>query len=301
MFRSIAVTSTLALLAALLATTAALADSPEEIRNALHPPAPDHLQIIVTDDSSRTFGRIVSHDEQTVFFATDLGELTIPLERIRSIREIPASALRNGRYWFPNSNVSRLYFAPTGRMLPKGSGYFADYYLFFPTVVYGLTDSFTLGGGFSLMPDAGLDKQLWYLTPKLSVVRGEEFNAAIGTLLISVPNWDEDEAFSHVVGVVYGVGTYGRPDASLTFGLGYGFVDDDLLDRPMIILGGEWRRWRRVAFVTENWWIPEMDHPLISYGCRFMGERMSVDLALINSFENLIFPGLPYIDFTFNF
>ncbi|MBC8478208.1 hypothetical protein H8D51_01555 [bacterium] len=271
------------------------------LETQLQPPPPGHLQIITTQDGSRTFGRIVSHDEQSCVFATEMGDLTIPLERIRSIQVIAETALHDGEYWFPNPNSTRLYFAPSGRMLPQGSGYFADYYFFFPTVVYGFTDRFTFGGGFSLFPGASLNKQLWYITPKFGLISQPEFNAAIGALVVGVPALVDEEDVPNLVGVLYGVGTLGGPDKSMTLGLGYGFVDDDLAEHPMVTVGGEYRAWRRAAFVTENWWLPGVDFPIVSYGLRFFGERMSVDFAFLNFLEEPIFPGVPYIDFTVNF
>ncbi|UCE05773.1 MAG: hypothetical protein JSW07_19615 [bacterium] len=54
--------------------------------------------------------------------------------------------------------------------------------------------------------------------------------------------------------------------------------------------------------MTENWLLPGVDNPLISYDMRFFGEKLSVDLALINVIgDGIIFPGIPYVDFVFNF
>ncbi len=85
-------------------------------------------------------------------------------------------------------------------------------------------------------------------------------------------------------------------------GFGYGFVDSDVAKKPMIVVGGETRLSRRTAFVTENWIFPEVDQPLISYGFRFFGEKLSVDLALLNTIgADALFPGIPYVDFVVNF
>jgi hypothetical protein len=57
-------------------------------------------------------------------------------------------------------NYSRLLFAPTGRPLRAGDGYFSDYELLFPGVAYGLTDNVTLAGGVAIVPGLGLGEQL---------------------------------------------------------------------------------------------------------------------------------------------
>ena len=70
----------------------------------------------------------------------------------------------------------------------------------------------------------------------------------------------------------------------------------------MLMLGGEKRLSKRTALVTENWLSPGVDQPLVSYGIRFFGEKLSVDLALITPLgADYIFPGMPYIDFVFHF
>ncbi|MCZ6819631.1 MAG: hypothetical protein O7G31_09090, partial [Calditrichaeota bacterium] len=69
-----------------------------------------------------------------------------------------------------------------------------------------------------------------------------------------------------------------------------------------IMLGFERRTSRRTAFVSENWIFPGVDNPLISYGFRFFGEKIAVDLAFVNILgEDAIFPGIPYVDFIYNF
>ena len=102
--------------------------------------------------------------------------------------------------------------------------------------------------------------------------------------------------------VLYGTGTWGTTDRSLTCGIGYGMVDGKIADKPMIVLGGEKRLTRRMAFVTENWIIPGVDNALISYGIRFLTEKFTTDFALLNTTgKDAIFPGIPYIDFVYNF
>lgn len=62
---------------------------------------------------------------------------------------------------------------------------------------------------------------------------------------------------------------------------------------------------RRIGLVTENWLVPADGYTgLISYGLRFMGERMTVDLAFINNADiadDVSVIGLPYVDFVIKF
>ena len=261
------------------------------------------IQILNTTDGSTLIGRIVEIGENEIQFETTIGKLTIPIAKIENIKEAPATSIKDGKYWFPNSNSTRLFFAPTGRMLKKGEGYFSDYYLFFPGIAYGVSDNVTIGGGISLIPGVGFENQIFYLTPKIGIKATENANFAAGALIMRVSDiFFNDDQDNPIIGILYGVGTFGTTDKSFTIGIGYGFADGDLAEKPMIMVGGETRVSRRVALVTENWILPGVDNPLISYGVRFFGEKLSVDLALLNTLgEDSLFPGVPYLDFVFNF
>ncbi|MFH1096154.1 MAG: hypothetical protein ABH886_08115 [Candidatus Desantisbacteria bacterium] len=270
----------------------------KQIMEQLKIPDSGYIQFITTLNGSTNIGRIVAIGNEEISFQTDSGTLTIPIPKIKKIRQMPVASINNGEYWFPNPNTTRLFFAPTGRMLKKGDGYFQDIYLFFVNTVYGLTDNLTIGGGTSIFPGVDIDKQIFYLMPKVGLKATENLNLAAGALAIRIPFDDKASA----VGILYGVGTYGKPDASITAGLGYGFVDQEVASKPMIILGSEKRISRRITLVSENWIFPGVDNPLVSYGVRFFGEGLSVDMAFFNTIgENFLFPGIPYIDFVFCF
>jgi len=296
-------------LIAVFSSSKIFAQNQQGITAKLQIPDSLHVQVITTIDKSKNVGRIINIGENEIIFKTEFGTIVIPISKIKDIKEVPRTCIKDGVYWFPNPNATRLYFAPTGRMLKKGEGYFADYYIFFPSIAYGITNNITIGGGMSLIPGADPGKQIFYFTPKIGLKAAEKFNIAAGALIIKVPNFnnnnnddDDDDDNSPILGILYGVGTVGSTDGSFTFGLGYGFVDDELAEKPMIVLGCEKRLSRRLAFVSENWIMPGVDNPLISYGIRFFSEKMSVDLALVNILsDDIIFPGFPYIDFVINF
>jgi len=265
-------------------------------------PQPDQIQIVTTVEGSALIGRITRIGDADIEFRADVGDIAIPLSKIKSIRTLPADSIHDGNYRFPDPNRTRLLFAPTGRMLGKGEGYFADYYIFFPTVNYGITDRVSLGGGMSLFPTGSLKDQVYFFTPKFGIRQSDRVNIAAGALVIGFPGFDDEDENSPVVSVLYGVGTWGGPDRHITAGLGYGMVDTEPAKRPLVVLGGEYRLTRRTAFVSENWMMPGIDNVLISYGVRLFTENLSVDLALINTVgKDSIFPGIPYVDFVWNF
>jgi hypothetical protein len=290
------------MIAAFLGVTTSLAGEVfpaqgDDIQDDLRIPDSDYVQIVVTKERSSLLGRIVKIGEKEVEFETDLGVVEIPIAEIKKIKEIPRSGIEEGEYWFPEPNPTRLLFAPTARNLRKGSGYFCDYYVLIPGVAYGITDFFSIGGGVSLFPGFGLSEQLFYFTPKLGLKAGGNLHLSVGTLVVGVPDGDENR----LGGILYGVGTVGPTEGSLTVGLGYGFVDSDLADKPMILVGGSRRLSRKIAILSENWIMPEVDTPIVSLGLRFLEKSLSADMALINRLRDPILPGVPYVDFVCNF
>lgn len=272
-------------------------------KDSLKIPPPGITQILTLHDSSTLIGQITEIGDNDIKYKTNMGELTIAIADIKNIKDIPSDSIHKGSYWFENPNATRLYFAPTARMLKKGEGYFSDYYLFFPGVAYGVSDKLTLGGGMSIFPGVDINNQIFFLTPKFALKSSQRSNLAVGALIMALPDLDDDDDDdSPVIGVVYGVGTRGGPDGAITLGLGYGFVNDDLAENPTLMIGGEKRFAKRMSFVSENWILPGIDQPLISYGVRFFGEGLSIDLALASPLgEDFIFPGVPWLDFVFNF
>ena len=259
------------------------------------------VQRILLRDGSEMIGRIISFDATTVQFESSIGTTAIPRDAILEVKEERGGKVVMGRYYFPNPNATRLIFAPTGRMLEGGEGYFSDYMLFFPGFAVGLTPMLSIGGGISMFPQTGLDEQLMYFTPKLGIVQSETFNAAIGALMISVPfDFDDVGDDRASAGLLYGVGTWGAVDGSFTAGLGYGYSGGDLASSPTVVLGGEARTSPRIALVTENYILPG-GNTLFSGGMRFMGRGIAVDLALFGAAgEGSGFCCFPFVGFVYN-
>ena len=261
-------------------------------------PESGYMQVVETKDGGMLIGRIVSIDVDVVQVETNFGKVEIPIRAIKKIRRIPESSMQNGEHWYPDLNTTRLFITTTAQMMERGQGYYSNRYLFFSMLAYGVTDNFTIGAGGFTLP-IPLKDLPFYITPKVGLLNEESLDLALGALIMRMPG-DDDDGFS--TGILYGVGTFGGPEG-LTAGLGWGFVDDEIANKPVIVLGGK-RRWtRRLAVVAESWFFPNAyDKPLVIYGIRFLGLRMSADVGMIAMpSEEIVFPGFPYFDFVFNF
>jgi hypothetical protein len=260
-------------------------------------PTPDSLLVAVTlRDGSTLIGRVLEVTPTIVRFRSAVGESSIPRDAITSIRVTAAGGAHGGEYWPEDPSRTRLFFAPTGRMLRKGEGYFSDAYVFFPSFQGGLTDRFTIGGGMSIVPGLGIDEQVFYLTPKVGLLSGPRVNVAVGALVAGVGALSDYGP----VGIGYGAATFGGEDASLTTGVGFGF-DRNSTSQALLMVGGSMRGSRNIAFVSENYlYTGRGSSVLLSGGIRFMGEKLAVDLAGFTSGDSEI-PVVPYLAFIYKF
>jgi len=293
----------LAELGAIVGTTGVVAaQRPAPIPKTIRVADSTQVQVIRLRDGSSIVGRVTEVGADTIRFAATGGTLALTRADIVDVRDVPKSSVRQGEVWPANPNATRLFFAPTGRMLAKGEGYFNDTYLLLLSVQGGVSSRFNLGGGLSVVPVDNFADNALFVTPKIGVVASPKFNLAVGALagfVGAAVDEGEDAGF----GILYGVGTIGSPDASITVGTGLAYAGGQFADRPVAMLGAESRLGRRISFVTENYLIPNDDVPgVISYGLRFYGEKLSTDLAFWNAPGSfMVFPGIPYVAFSVKF
>lgn len=249
---------------------------------------PDTTQIQVIDliDGSRIIGRVTEMSGGKVTVVGMAGTVTIDRTTIKTVRERPVASIRQGVYWFEDPNYTRLFFAPTGHMHRKGEGYFCDVWVVFVCVTGGVTDRFTLGGGTLLLPT--IENNLVYLTPKIGVVASDKVNLAVGALAgVWGLGFSDGEDETATFGIMYGVGTYGDRDNNITLGAGWGFAEGDVDRNAMLMVGVKKRLGRSVAFLSENYFYRgDVRNGVVSYGLRFLGERLSVDLLLARPLES---------------
>lgn len=251
------------------------------------------VQLELTDGSN-IVGDIIEEDENTILIRTLSNlEIRVPKENIIE-RKIIKGQIEEGEFWHSDPNQTRMFFAPTGKALKQGEGYFSVYEIFFPFIAVGVTDWFTLAGGMTLIP--GAESQAFYIAPKITPIQITNLDASLGVIYLSVPESSEG------AGIVYGVATYGTEKATLTLGMGFGFSGEDFTDKPIIVVGGELRVSKSIKLLSENWLVLSGDVSLFSLGMRFFGESLAADFGLFFSSEmSEGFPFLPWLGFAYNF
>ncbi len=253
---------------------------------------------ITMKDESTYMGNFVTKKDSTIIISTKSTTIELLTKDIASVKTISESSFVNGKYWFPNPHPSRYFFSPSAFNLKKGEGYYQNIYGTINSVTLGLSDHFTLGVGTELISLFSGNPVL-ILTPKVGGYNiAPKWKAGGGAILAT--------GGSEFFGIGYGIVTQGREDRNITFGLGWAFSSEGTLaTRPVVTVSGMSRFRKNIAFVTENWLIPADGYePFISFGLRFFGENLAVDVALINSpvINSEIIPiGIPYIDFVYKF
>ena len=253
-------------------------------------------------DGSRLVGRIVAVSADSVHLQLRSGLVTVARGEIVELRQITAANFHNGEYWADNSNPTRLLFSATAYPLARGEGYYWNAWLVMHGFAVGVSDRFTIGGGLLLYPGMDFSKTLYFLTPKITLTRGSGPQVAVGALAGFFPGIGLSGNGASL-GILYGVSSFGTRESNLSVGLGWGYVDTDIAHKPVLMVGGQTRVARRLALVSENWFVSDGDRyaGILSYGFRILGDKLSVDLAFLNSAQDPIVPGIPWLGFSVKF
>lgn len=282
----------------------------------------DSTQVVRLElkDGSVLFGQVVEAGQAGLKLRFAHGELLwIPQNQITRQEIIQQSA--TGKLFELDPNQTRLLFAPTARAVPKGDAYIANYYLFLNFVGYGVSDRFTMAGGFSMFPGAGIGNQAYYIAPKYTLIQEEKQQLGLG---LWAGGAGLQESSKVVGGIPYLNYTRGSAQKSLTLALGlpvykktvYSYDPDRLTptetrkwkaaEGVITVLGGERQLGRRTKWVTEAWLIWGKDVPrfpentFLASALRYYNQSFALDFGFLFLGPSDDFVGIPYLDVVYH-
>lgn len=278
---------------ALIAACAALTGAPVFAQDVSRVPqsAAVTLTEFVLRDGSRIHGTVERENDDEIVFRTPAGAtVTVRRRDIVSMRQTEGR-LEEGQFLRNDPHLTRLFFAPTARSLPRGKVSFGMFGYVMPFVQVGVTDRFSVGGGTPFLLGFDESERPFWITPKFQVLDGESTQMAVGALHMI--------AGGESVGIAYAVGSRGNPDNAVTGGVGYAYTDDG--ERGVVLmLGGERRVRNNLKLISENY-IWKGGQGLLSGGVRLIGDRFATDIALVAPIGMDVLFVFPVLNFVYVF
>jgi hypothetical protein len=260
-------------------------------------------------DGGRLMGTVLAIEGDTLVIHTrDAGDVRLAKVRVERITRISERANATGQYWFENPHGTRYLFSSSAIPLRQGEGYYQNTYLLLNSVAVGVTNNISVGGGIELLSMFVSDSPgpIFFLTAKGGAKVVKDLHVGGGVLYTSVPDVFSDGSSERVgVGFLFTQATYGNLDHQVTGSVGWAYGNDEIAQRPVLTLSGLTRVGRKIALLSENWFVPDElgYYAVFSYGVRFMGESIAVDLAFLNNSDIAegIVIGIPWVDFVVKF
>ncbi len=266
---------------------------------------------IITTDGSEIIGEIIEETDTEYQIETPAGlSVIVPKSAVFKMTEFEGF-IKEGKLYRTDPNKSMYLFAPSAFPIETGNKYCRDFCVFFPSINYGVNDIISLQAGFVWVPSLKLDQIPLIGSIKATVYQENKIGLAGGAMYVRIPDLSEDNDEFNTSGgggFLFATATYGDRfnHGSLLVGWGYGHSDGDweLMDRPIVVLAGNFRLSNTFAIVTENWFPPDLEFgqfPFMVAG-RFFGKRIAVDIGAIIILD-VLSEGMPIpiINFTYHF
>ncbi|MFZ5941058.1 MAG: hypothetical protein ACOYXB_10850 [Bacteroidota bacterium] len=262
---------------------------------------------VTLNDGNILIGQITSDSEdEIVLQSATFGEMVISRKNVSAIKNLEEKQA-SGKFGFENPNPSKYLIGQSGIPMEKGSVSYQNVWIFLNSFTYSPVEFFSITGGFEIISMFfGADGPYFYmLNPKVNFKVIDRLY--LGGNILYVNSIRTTTSFSGLA-TLNAFATYGTADYNATAGVGWGWVEGNFSQRPVITIAGMARVTKGLGFVSENWMIPGLGedggyYRLYSLGLRFISQKSTIDLAFVNNADifKAIFIGIPYLDFVVKF
>ncbi|MDE0470803.1 MAG: hypothetical protein OXH57_02585 [Ekhidna sp.] len=242
--------------------------------------------IIILHDKSEIKGELVSDGEEEIVVKSEtLSMLTLQKTEVKQIIYLESKDR------LPNPNPTKYFIGQSAFNLSKGEGYYQNIYGFINIVEYGITDRFSAIAGTEILTLLYVFAPIFFTNLKYGVPIAKNLRGAASfSYLNDTGSLDDELEFASLNALL----TYGNVEHNITFGTGYYAIGGEIDNTELLIISGMTRLTRRLAFITENYLLPEDDIAVRSAGLRYIAKKVTVDLVI---FEE----GIPAIDMVLKF
>jgi hypothetical protein len=268
-------------------------------------------QVTLIDGSVVSGKLLLITEKEVVILSGTIGEIRLQKENIKSMTPVLSINEKNSGIWYANPNPSKYLLGNSAIPMEKHTGYYQNTWIFVNSFSYAFTKNISMAGGFEIFSvmAGGEGPYAFYLNPKASFKLTNNFYAGGNILYANTIRTVED--FGGLA-TFNAFATYGNKNNNITGAVGFGWADGVFSPKPVMIVSGMVRASKRIAFISENWIVPQIKdtssdnysyYGIFSYGIRFLGEKISIDLAFLNNpdIASEIIIGIPWLDFVVNF
>lgn len=232
----------------------------------------DDYLIIEIMNGEKYKGNYVSEDEMEIVIAIfELGNTTFEKKFIKKIDKIALFQLKDGKYYFENPLYSKYYVSESAISLKEGEAFYQNLQIFINSFAYGVSDNFTISGGFETISLFEGEFPGFYVSPKFTF--GEEESDIHFGVGANLATYQFDELF----GSVYGMTTLGDKNNNITLGVGFGFIGSDFEETAVFNLSGMTRLSRRFGLVADIFHVS--GETLGGVTLRYMSENVAFDIG----------------------
>ncbi len=245
----------------------------------------NHFVELKLNDGTEIIGEIIEITDNEIIIATaSLGQINVSKFQIKSIRLIDKDKIReDGTVYFDNPMPSRNYLTETAIGLKKGEGLYQNILLGAHSFSFGVSDRFTLSGGFETFSLFSGNTPIFFVAPKLTFpTANNNLHFGLGANLALFP----DNGRSNSAGSLYGISTYGNKNHNITVGIGFTYVDASLSDTPVFQLGGMTRLGKHFMIVTDNVLAGDSYNTYVvgTWTIRYITQKTSIDIGIATAY-----------------
>lgn len=233
----------------------------------------DDYLVIEIKNGTKYKGTFVSEDEKHITIdIVAIGKTPIEKGFIKEIKKIDLSKISNDNYDYNSPIYSKYYISESAISLEKGEAFYQNLQIFINSFAYGVTDNFTISGGFESVSIFMEEFPGFYVSPKFTFGGSNESDIHFG-VGANLATYQFDELF----GSVFGISTYGNKDNNITMGVGFGFYGSDFSETAVLNFSGMTRVSERFGLVADIFLVT--GESLGAFSLRYMTERVAFDIG----------------------